>query len=148
MLSRPPTSIPACTTQLKIGVRKGAAAVELAVLLPFLCFLFVITVDFSRVFYFDLTVANCARNGALYGAKDPTKALDSSGIKAAAQRDAGNLDLNQLTVTSSTDSSKTPTTVTVTVTYPFTTITSYPGVPSSQTLSRSLTMKIAPLVPN
>jgi len=47
------------------SVRRGVAATELALLLPFLCFLFVITIDFARVFYFDLTVANCARNAGL-----------------------------------------------------------------------------------
>jgi Flp pilus assembly protein TadG len=128
--------------------RRGVAATELALLLPFLCFLFVIAVDFSRVFYFDLTVENCARNGALYGAQNPTTALDETGIKTSAQQDAGNLDLTQLTVKSTTDSPTTPTTVTVTVTYPFNTITNYPGVPSSMTLSRSLTMKVPPLLPN
>ena len=48
------------------AVRPGVATVELAVVLPLLCFLFVIAVDFARVFYFDLTVANCARSGAIY----------------------------------------------------------------------------------
>src|SRR5262249_38652771 len=52
------------------AVRRGAAAVELAVLLPFLAFLFVIAVDWSRIFYYSMTVTNCARNGALW-AGDP-----------------------------------------------------------------------------
>lgn len=128
-------------------VRRAVAATELALLLPFLCFLFVIAIDFARVFYFDLTVANCARNGALYGCQTPTTALDTAGIVSAAQLDAGNLDLTKLTVTSSTDSPTSPTTVSVTVTYPFATITHYPGV-SGLTLSRTLQMSIAPLVPN
>src|SRR5262249_60739649 len=46
--------------------RSGVAAVELAVLAPFLAFLFVIAIDWSRVFYFSLVVDNCARNGALW----------------------------------------------------------------------------------
>jgi Flp pilus assembly protein TadG len=128
--------------------RRGVAAVELALLLPLICFLFVITVDFARVFYFDLTVANCARNGGIYAFRDPNHALDSAGIQAAAQMDAGNLDPKLMTVSSTTDSPTTPTLVTVTVTYPFTTITSYPGVPSSMTLSRSLRMNVAPLQVN
>ena len=128
--------------------RCGVAAVELALLLPLICFLFVISVDFARVFYFDLTVANCARSGALYAGQDPTHALDTTGIQVVAQKDAGNLDLTQLTVTSSPNSATAPTAVTVTVTYPFHTVTQYPGVPSSLTLSRSVQVNVAPLLPN
>ena len=56
--------------------RSGAAAVELAILLPLLVFLFVVAVDFSRVFYYTLTITNCARNGAIY-ASDPVAAAES-----------------------------------------------------------------------
>ncbi len=128
--------------------RRGLAAVELALLLPILCFLFVATIDFARVFYFDLIVANCARNGALHGSRDPTSALDTSGIQTAAQRDAGNLNVNQMTVASSTNSSTNPTTVTVTVTYPFHTLTSYPGISSSLTLTRTVQMSVSPWTPS
>jgi Flp pilus assembly protein TadG len=128
--------------------RRGVAAVELALLLPFICFLFVVAVDFSRVYYFDLTVVNCARNAALYAGRDPTAALDTAGITAAARQDAANFDLTQLTVSSATDSTTAPTTVTVTVTYPFTTITQFPGVTSRMTLTHTLRMNVAPLLPN
>jgi Flp pilus assembly protein TadG len=40
--------------------RRGVAAVELAVLLPFLCFLFVTAVDFARIFYLAITSAGPA----------------------------------------------------------------------------------------
>ena len=130
------------------SARRGVAATELAILLPFLCFLFVIAVDFSRVFYFDLTVANCARSAGLYAMQTPTTALDQTGIANAAKQDAGNLDLTQMTVTSTTDSSTAPTIVTVTVTYPFNTITNFPGVTSNLTLSRTLQFKVGPLIPN
>ena len=128
-------------------LRRGVAAVELALLLPFLCFLFVVTVDWARVFYFGLTVSNCARCGALYGGRHPNAALDTAGIQAEALKDAGNLDLKQVTVTSSTDSSAAPTTVTVTVTYPFGTITRFPGI-SNMLLSRTVTAKVAPALVN
>ena len=49
--------------------RRGVAAVELAIVLPFLCFLLIVAIDYARIFYFSLTVANCARNGALYATK-------------------------------------------------------------------------------
>src|SRR4051794_11952174 len=60
----------------KRRARFGAAAVELAVLLPFLAFLFVIAVDWSRIFYYSVIVTNAARNGALY-ASDPTTQSES-----------------------------------------------------------------------
>lgn len=50
-------------------LRRGIAAVELAMLLPFLCFLFVITVDFARVFQCQMVLDSCARNGALLGSQ-------------------------------------------------------------------------------
>src|SRR5204863_18342 len=58
--------------------RRGVAVVELAVLLPLLVMIFLITVDFARVFYFSLTLTNCARAGALY-ACDPVAAVEREG---------------------------------------------------------------------
>ena len=42
------------------------AAVELAFLLPLLVFACMAAVDFARVAYVQVTLQNCARNGALY----------------------------------------------------------------------------------
>ena len=127
--------------------RRGVSAVELAILLPFLCFLFVVSVDYSRIFYFSITVTNCARNGALYGSGDAVRAGDTTGITAAARADATSLDPQLLTVASATDAPAAPTYVEVTVTYPFRTITSYPGVPGAVTLSRTVRMAVVPLTP-
>jgi Flp pilus assembly protein TadG len=134
--------------RLKKQLRRGVAATELAVLLPVLCFLFVVAVDFARVFYFDLTLANCVRSGVMYASRDPSSSLDTSGIETAAKKDASNLVVANVGVSSSTNSTTNPTKVTVTVTYPFTTITHYPGIPSTMTLSRTLTMDVAQLKPN
>ena len=49
-------------------VPAGLAAVELAGLLPVLCFIALVATDFGRAFYAWVTVADCARNGALYAA--------------------------------------------------------------------------------
>src|SRR5438105_2498846 len=46
--------------------RTGAAAVELAVVLPLFVLLFAVGVDFARVYYFAQVVSNGARVGALY----------------------------------------------------------------------------------
>jgi Flp pilus assembly protein TadG len=129
------------------GRRRGAAAVELAILAPLLLFLFVIGVDFARVFYFAVTVDNCARDGAVYGSADPTHALDQSSINGVAMADAPNLDPQLMTYSSTTDSGTNPTYVQVTVTYQFDTITNYPGVPHTMTLTRTVWVPVAPLVP-
>ena len=56
--------------------RRGTAAVELAVLAPFLVFLLLIAVDFARIFYAAVILDNCARNGAMYEA-DPYIRVES-----------------------------------------------------------------------
>ena len=128
----------------KTDRRKGAATVELAVLLPFLMFIAVIATDWARLLYFTITVEACARNGALY-ACDPVVAAASpyANVTAAALAEAPQLN-QAATVTQTNDT--TNKTVTVTVATDFKTITNFPGVPKSQTLSRSVQMKVAPLL--
>lgn len=129
--------------------RAGIAALELAVLLPLLAFLFVVAIDYSRLFYFSLTVMNCARNGALYGS-DPTAATTLSpytSIEQAALADAGNLS-PQPTITSKTVSDSTGTYVEVTATYQFNTITRYLGAASTVNLSRIVRMRMTQATPN
>jgi Flp pilus assembly protein TadG len=128
--------------------RQGVATVEFALLLPFLCLIFIGTVDFCRIFYYSLTVSNCARNAALYGSADLTHALDTSGIQAAAHVDAANLDIYSMNVTSTTYPATNPTRVDVTVTYPFTTITNYPGIPRQTNIRRTVKMSILPQTPD
>ena len=123
--------------------RRGAAAVELALLLPFLMFVFVITIDFARVFYYSQTLANCARNGAVYSSNLVTAQSPYTSVEQAARADAANLS-PQPTVTSSTgtDAAGNPF-VKVTVTWDFHTIASFPGVPNTVNLSRSSQMRVA-----
>ena len=45
--------------------RHGAAAVELALLLPFLILMFVVSVDYARIFYYTQVVENCAKRRLL-----------------------------------------------------------------------------------
>jgi Flp pilus assembly protein TadG len=63
------------TEKIKMALRKreprrAAAAVELAICLPLLMFLVVIAFDWARIYYYSETLANCARQGALW-ASDP-----------------------------------------------------------------------------
>src|ERR1700736_4434539 len=111
--------------------RRAAAAVELAVALPFIVFLFVIAVDFARIFYFSQVLENCTRQGALYASdpKAPAYNLYTS-VQEAALADAQGL-TPQPTVTSTTGTDQAGNAyVTVTVTWQFQTITSFPGVPN------------------
>jgi Flp pilus assembly protein TadG len=124
--------------------RRGTAAVEFALVAPFLCFAFVATIDFARVYYCSLTVSNCARNGAIYGAADKTCAVDASGIQSAARLDASNLKSSQLGVSSTSDGSSY---LEVRVTYPFQTLVTYPGIPHTTNISRTVRMNVVPATP-
>ena len=147
--------------------RRAAAAVEFAVLAPFLAFMFVIAVDWARVFYYTITVKNCARNGALYlsqqqSAKTTSSPYTDSGyvnlyvnaaspVTAAALADATNLTPTP-TVSSTTGSDSNGPYVEVTVSYPFQTVTNFSVgnflVPSSTNVTRTIRMYVPPESPN
>jgi Flp pilus assembly protein TadG len=129
--------------------RRGVAVVELAVLLPLLVFLFVITVDFARVYYFSLTLQNCARAGAMY-ASDPYVADESpfASTEEAALSDATNLTPSPtITQTSGTDASG-RSYVEVTAAYPFKSITGYLRIPKVLNITRSVRMHSAAITPD
>lgn len=125
--------------------RPGAAAVELAVLLPFLLFLTAIGTDWARLLYFSASLEGVARSGALY-ASDPIAADKSpyTSVEAAALADAP--DLTATTTVTSTESTNGAgaRSVTVTASMTFTTITNLPGVPESQPIVRVVRMRVAP----
>lgn len=127
--------------------RRGTAAAELAVLLPFLALVFVGGLDFARVFYHALTITNCARNGAVYGSIDPTHAADTAGIQAAALADASNLSPSpNVTSAAGTDADGNPT-VQVTVTYDFQMLTQFLTNGGTFHLVRTVEMRVAPVLP-
>jgi Flp pilus assembly protein TadG len=124
--------------------RRAAAIVELAVLLPFMALLFAAAADFGRVFYYYVTVTNCARSGALYASIDATHAADTTGIQSAAQAEAPELSSTlSVSSTTSNDSAGNPV-VSVTVSYPFATISNLPGIPGSATVARTIQMRVIP----
>jgi Flp pilus assembly protein TadG len=127
--------------------RDGAIAVELAVLLPLVMFLAVIGVDYARIFSRTLILQTASRNGCFYAAIDSAHAADTAGITAVTMNDL-------------TDTSPTPTViithytgtdgwayVQVTVQQTFTTVTSFPGVPDTSTLSQMTEMRVCPSTP-
>ena len=151
----------------KHTVRKGAQVVEFALLLPFLAFMFVIAVDWARIFYYSIAVTNCARNGALYmsqqhSAKTISSPYTDSGyvnlyvssaspVTAAALADAPNLAPTP-TVTSTSGSDTYGPYVEVTVSYTFRTVTDFSVahfvVPSSANVTKTVRMYVPPESPN
>jgi len=151
----------------KHRARRAAAAVEFAVLAPFLVFMFVIAVDWARVFYYSIAVRNCARNGALYlsqkqSAKTTSAPYTDSGyvnlyvssaspVTAAALADAPDL-TPAPTVTSTTGSDSYGSYVEVTVSYTFRSVTDFSvgifAVPSSTNVARTVRMYVPPESPN
>src|SRR5438552_3318495 len=66
--------------------RPGAAAAELAILLPFLGLMFVTALDFCRVFYAAQTIENSARSAALYASGNAVNP-QAGGLDQAVQYD-------------------------------------------------------------
>lgn len=131
--------------------RRAASAVELALLLPILVALFVFAIDFARLYYAYCIVTNCARNGALYASGSPQDIAESHylDLNAAALADASNLNpIPTVSVYPTDYYLSTVASVQVTVTYPFSTISNYPGLPNPINLTRTIQMNRAPTVPN
>jgi hypothetical protein len=140
----------------KRSARRGAAAAELALLLPVLVFCSMMSVDFARVTYAQVTLQNCARNGALYEFYKEAGVVSGSGfllpagwtsLSAAASADAPAYmaDDKSFSVAATSPASSTNNYVTVTVTYAFKPIAlpsmhGLPSLPGSVTLSQSATM--------
>jgi Flp pilus assembly protein TadG len=150
--------------------RPAAAAVELAVLLPFLLFLSAISTDWARLLYHTISIETCARSGALAlsdqvtwyqvpgnssratpyptgfaAAGTPALTAPQQAVLETATRveDPSLPAAATVVATQSTDATGSPV-VTVTVTRTFTSITGFPGVPSAETLTRAVTMRVAP----
>lgn len=131
-----------------IRIRGGAAAIELAVLLPFLALMFAAVLDFGRVFHALQTLEDCALAGAHYASGNawlPASTDRASAAKTAACNTGVSLSpalaVENVAVTSD-DSART---VTVTVTYDFALLTPIVGPTRSVTLTRAVTMNVAPV---
>lgn len=148
--------------------RRGAALLELAVAIPFLLLLVVGTVDFGRAFYQGMALAHAARAGAEYGAQGVENSLDQSGMRTAAKTAVAlDLALDDTDITPSrvcecaTDagvfSATSPAndcsgacavgshlliSVSVSVSKAFSTIVSYPRIPQSILITRSVKIRV------
>ncbi|MFO0967335.1 MAG: TadE/TadG family type IV pilus assembly protein [Gemmataceae bacterium] len=136
--------------------RRAAAATELAILLPLLGFLFLVVLDYSRVFRSSQILDSAAHSAALYASgqarmKSSTTTPPAPGTtnpdpeaidwaRQAAVREGATLDppLKSENVSVTYTSGV----ATVTVTYDFK--TSYLGVPTLLTVSRTVRMPVSP----
>jgi Flp pilus assembly protein TadG len=128
----------------KRSSRKGAAAVELAMWLPFLAFLWLGAFDFCRVFYYAVVVESCARSGAIYGSYNQTTAKDDAGIKDAAANKDGSGILTTANITVTRDNDANPTNLKVSATYTFSIVSKLPWVPNTLTLTRTCELTVPP----
>jgi Flp pilus assembly protein TadG len=106
--------------------------------------MFVVAVDYSRVFYYALTLENAARAGAAYGCRDTSHSLDTSGIEAAALADASNLHPAPTVSSTRGVDADGNAVVNVTVAWTFRTLTNFPGLPSESDLTRTVSMRVLP----
>jgi Flp pilus assembly protein TadG len=131
-------------TWKRCALRRGVAAVELAILLPFLAFIFIAAVDFGRIFYYSQVIDNCARQGALYASDPHAPAANLySTVQDAALADASGLSPQPSVTTANGTDAAGNAYVAVTVTWQFQTIANYPGIPSTTNLSRTVQMRVS-----
>jgi Flp pilus assembly protein TadG len=136
-------------TEAPRGRRRAAAALELTILLPLICLLALGSLDFARVLSAYATITDCARNGALY-ASDATASARSpyANYATAAIADGASLSpqLTASNVSLTTSSDSYGSLVEVRVTYQVTLLCGLFST-STQSLSRTVKMRVAPAVP-
>jgi len=126
--------------------RRGAAAVEFALVLPLLMLFAIGSIDFGRIPHFHQVVSNAARTGAETGATQQftsfTRSSWEAGIKAAVETEMQNLpDFEaskltcQLTTTTNADGLAR---IVVEVSYPFETLIRWPGMPHQVQLHKRI----------
>jgi Flp pilus assembly protein TadG len=143
-------------SRLDLMGSEGGSFVELALILPLFLLIFVPTVDIGRALYMSIEVAAAAQAGAAYGIQNPT---DISGMQTASASGVSNLSSVNATATygcecSDGTSASASCTTTPTCTYnyvnyvdvvasvPYTPTFSYPGLPSSITISREVRLRV------
>jgi Flp pilus assembly protein TadG len=139
----------------KFQQHDGACILETALLMPVMFLMIVGAVDFGRAYYTAIEVASAAHAGALYGVENPT---DTSGMATAANVDAPDLSSlktvgnygyvcsdESATVASSGSAPACTynyvTYVSVTATAIYTPLITYPGIPSSLTLTSTTRLR-------
>src|SRR5208337_3052059 len=133
-------------------LRRGAAAGELAMVLPVLVMIVLSCLDFGQFAYNYIALGNAVRAGAAWAMINPPSNMASpsaewqSQVEQAVSNEMSlqpGFQSGSLTVTVANPVSETGGTwrFTVTATYPFQTVINYLGIPQSLTLSRTVTMR-------
>lgn len=136
----------------------GGAMVELAVVLPVLVLIAIGVMDYGRVFFTSVAVANAARAGAEYGTAIPGNQGDQTKIQAFAKLDgaeAGSIVVTSRTYCECSGAAVACTTmcgvsdpartfVEVTATKDVALLIHYPGLPPSITVTRTATFPLQP----
>ena len=121
----------------------GQGLVEMALLAPLLLFMLMVTVDFARAYSAYIEIGNAARAGAIHGSRSSSNADNASAVRDAALADSPDIFGAIPSVSSSTQiDSDGFEQITVTVDFTFETLISFPGIPDSIDLSRSVQMRI------
>jgi Flp pilus assembly protein TadG len=123
--------------------RNGAAATELALLLPVLCLICMITTDYARLFHTLSQLSDRARAGAISYATHPTTPLLD--IQLSVIADPGTLGASLAASVNLGVNGLGHSTVQVTATSEFKTLVNYPGIPHSIALSRRVVMMVSPV---
>jgi Flp pilus assembly protein TadG len=138
--------------------QRGAALIELAVVVTVLSVVVLGTIDFGRIAYTAMALTNASRAGAMYGAQ-PFKSSDFTGMRNAASNsasaDIGAIDPPVASRSCECEVAGTTTViacnascagtlrvrVSVTASKTFNMLTRFPGLPNSVSLSRTAIMR-------
>jgi Flp pilus assembly protein TadG len=128
---------------------RGAAATELAIILPVLILIILGCVDFGRFVYSYIAVTNAARAGAGFGSNNiytvGTYTTWQNQVKQAVTNEMGSISgysSSNVTVTGVPNTGSTnPWRVEVTVPCTFQTVISWPGIPTSMTVQQKVVMR-------
>ena len=139
--------------------RRGTSFIETAILVPCVLLVCCAVMDFGRVVYAGIEIANAARAGVQYGALTPGHSGDTAGMIQAAVNDASDLGTSNVTATArnfcecvsgtgevtctDTTCGTTPSGyVSVTTNYTFNTTLHVPGLPQTVALARTAVMRV------
>lgn len=135
----------------------GIAAVELALILPFLVLLLLGVVEVGRAAFISIAVSNAARAGVQYGAQSSGTASDNAGMIQKAKDDAqvtgmtataryfcecSNAPGTEVSCSTGCSGSRLIEFVQVNTTVPFDSLFHYPGLPQSFTMKGKATMRV------
>jgi Flp pilus assembly protein TadG len=129
--------------------RRGAAAVEAAIVMPVLVLLAVVAFDYCRVFQYYEVVANCARAAAIWSADPTTQSQSPYASYTAAALAEWPYDPSLLTVTATpvtgSDGNKY---IDAQASYTFNTVVSYLGVPATVNVTQTVRVRVEQATPN